>query len=31
MEPNAYFDAVDDNIDQELQQNKSNIDRIYIS
>ena len=31
MEPNAYFDAVDDNIDQELQQNEPNIDRIYIS
>jgi len=30
MEPNAYFDAVDDNIDQELQQNELNIDRIYI-
>ena len=30
MEPNAYFDAVDDNIDQELQQNEVNIDRIYI-
>ena len=30
MEPNAYFDAVDDNIDQELQQNEPNIDRIYI-
>ena len=29
MEPNAYFDAVDDNIDQELQQNEPNIDRIY--
>ena len=28
MEQNAYFDAVDDNIDQELQQN---IDRIYIT
>ena len=30
MEPNAYFDAVDDNIDQELQQNEVNLDRIYI-
>ena len=30
MEPNAYFDAVDDNIDQELQQNEPNIDKIYI-
>ena len=28
MEQNAYFDAVDDNIDQKLQQN---IDRIYIT
>ena len=30
MEQNAYFDAVDDNIDQELQHNEPNIDRIYI-
>ena len=28
MEPNAYFDAVDDNMDQDLQ---LNIDRIYIT
>ena len=34
MEPNDYFDAVDDNIDQDLQQNgifqEPNVDRIYI-